>query len=165
MGAGKILTVLAALLTILGTYVFASFLMLPGYVGSGIGFILNLGDLFANADAYSTLLSLNIILYFLILVLFIIFLASGVLILTGLKNRFAGLIFSLFPLAIGLMFIFLVYTDILGIKTAFFTIFFTGEHYGNVFPILVSLGDLALGTYLMLGGGVLGVIGAFAGRD
>jgi len=63
------------------------------------------------------------------------------------------------------MFIFLAYTDFLGIKSAFFGIFFYGEHYGDFYPILVELGDLALGVYLLLAGGALGVLSVFMERD
>ena len=47
MAVGKILIILGALLTILGTYVFAVFLVFPGYVGSGLGFAMNLIDIIA----------------------------------------------------------------------------------------------------------------------
>ena len=165
MGSGKIVTILAALLTILGTYVFALYLFLPGAVGSGIGFIFNLGDLFGNASAFAAALSIDVIVFYLLVVIFIVFLASGVLQLVGIKTRIASFIFSLFPLGVGLMFIFLTYSDFLGIKSAFFALFFIGEHYGNFFPILVSLADLGLGVYLLLAGGVLGLVSAFLPRD
>jgi hypothetical protein len=63
------------------------------------------------------------------------------------------------------MFILVWYTEILGDKSEFFAIFFIGEQYGELFPFLVPLGDLALGTYLTLSGGALGVIGAILPRN
>ncbi|MFX0060432.1 MAG: hypothetical protein ACFE8J_19210, partial [Candidatus Heimdallarchaeota archaeon] len=121
--------------------------------------------LFEQAAAAAAAISTPIWLYYILLVVFIIFLAAGALQLIGIKSRVGAFIFSLFPLGVGLMFIFLAYTDFLGIKSAFFGFFFIGEHFGNIFPFLVPLGDLALGTYLLVGGGALGVISVFMERD
>jgi len=171
MGAGKVLLILGAILTILGTYVFAIY-GATGIVGSGIGFILNMigaglisPGLFAGADFYATGLGIEVWIFYILVIVFIIFLASGVLQFLGLKSRVFSFLFSLFALGIGLMFIFLTYTDILGIKSTFFAIFFIGEQYGNIFPVLVNLGDLALGAYFLIAGGALGFISAFMERD
>jgi len=159
LALGKLFIILGALLTILGTWVFATLLFFPGYVGSGLGFAMNLPSIIGvdpGADA---------VVFYLLLVLFIAWLASGVLQLIGLKSRIGGIIFSLIPLAIGLMLILLIYTDILGMMSAVFTLMTIGEQIGGFFPILVQLGDLALGTYFLLGGGVLGIIGSSMPRD
>lgn len=164
MGAGKIIALLGGIITLLGTYVFALY-GATGFVGSGIGFILNIPDLFTEAGTIAPLLSTPVWLFYIYLVIFIIFLASGVLQMATIKSRIVGFIFSLFPLGVGLMFIFLTYTDILGIKSLFFAIVFLGEQYGNVFPVLLNLGDLGLGVYLLLAGGALGLISVFMDRD
>ena len=171
MAVGKIFIILGALLSILGTYVFAIYGTV-GSVGSGIGFILNtfgggVADptLFAGSSTYASSLSIEVWLYYILLVVFLIFLAAGILQLIGIKSRIFGLIFSLFPLGVGLMFVFLVYTDFLGIKSLFFALFFIGEQYGNVFPIFIDLGNLSLGAYFLVGGGALGLIGSILPRD
>ncbi|MHA1234917.1 MAG: hypothetical protein ACTSQL_07505 [Promethearchaeota archaeon] len=159
MALGKIFIILGALLTILGTWVFATILFFPGYVGSGLGFAMNLPSIIGvdpGADA---------VVFYLLLVLFIAWLASGVLQLIGLKSRIGGIIFSLIPLAIGLMLILLLYTEILGMMSAVFTLMTIGEQIGGFFPILVPLGDLGLGTYFLLGGGVLGIVGSSMPRE
>ncbi|MEE9377872.1 MAG: hypothetical protein V3V33_07530 [Candidatus Lokiarchaeia archaeon] len=122
-------------------------------------------DLFTDAEALAILMDIPVALFYVYVVIFIIFLASGVLQMLSIRSRAVGLIFSLFPLGIGLMFILLVYTDILGITSSFFAMFFLGEQYGNVYPILVDLGTLDLGVYLLLAGGALGVICVFLERD
>ncbi len=164
MAAGKILTLLGGLLTILGTYVFALY-GVTGVVGSGIGFIQNIGELFGDADLYATSIDTPIWLFYIIMVLIIIFLVSGVLQMIGVQSRAVSLIFSLFPLGVGVMLMLLVYTDILGITSAFFTITFWGEQFGDVFPILIELGDLAIGVYILIAGGALGLISVFLERD
>ena len=159
MALGKIFIILGALLTILGTWVFATLLFFPGYVGSGLGFAMNLPSIITvdpGADA---------VVFYLLLVLFIAWLGSGVLQLIGLKSRIVGIIFSLIPLAIGLMLILLIYTEILGMMSVIFTLMTIGEQIGEFFPILVQLGDLGLGTYFLLGGGVLGIVGSSMPRD
>jgi len=159
LALGKIFIILGALLTILGTLVFATILFFPGYVGSGLGFAMNLPSIIGvdpGADA---------VVFYLLLVLFIAWLASGVLQLIGLKSRIGGIIFSLIPLAIGLMLILLLYTEILGMMSAVFTLMTIGEQIGGFFPILVPLGDLGLGTYFLLGGGVLGIVGSSMPRE
>jgi len=164
LALGKIFVILGALLSILGTYVFAIYGS-PGIVGSGIGFITNLPILFENADSIALGLGIGVLVYYMFLIIFLIFLASGILQLIGLKSKIAGLIFSLFPLGVGTMLLLTFYTDILGLKAFFFTIVFIGEQYGNFFPILVDLGGIGIGGYLILGGGVVGVISTFLPRD
>jgi len=164
LALGKIFIILGALLSILGTYIFAIY-GVTGSVGSGIGFITNLGTLFGNAASIAAGLGIEVIVFYLFVIIFLIFLAAGILQFIGLKSKVAGLIFSLFPLGVGIMLILTFYTDILGLKAFFFTIVFIGEQYGNIFPILVDLGGVGLGVYLILGGGVLGFIGSIMPRD
>ena len=159
MAVGKILLILGALLTILGTYVFAVFLVVPGVVGSGLGFAMNLPDIIGvdpGADAFA---------FYFMLVLFILWLVSGVLQLVGLKVRIVGLIFSLIPLAIGVIFLLFVYTEILGMMTFVFMLLTSGEHFGGFYPILVDIGTLGLGTYFLIAGGALGLVGSIMPRE
>ena len=157
--------IIAGIVTLLGTYVFAIYGVASVFAGSGIGFITNLGDLFANADAIALISGFDVWIIYLLAILFLIFLASGVLQILGVKSRVLGFIFSLFPLAVGAMIILLFYTDILGPTSGIFSLYFIGEHFGDFFPIIVNLGDVGLGAYLLVGGGVLGIIGTFLPRD
>jgi hypothetical protein len=173
MGAGKILAILAGLLTLVGTYVIAIYGFGTGYVGSGIGFLLNLfgigvasPGLFEGADAYALVLSLDVMIYWLLVVLFIIFLISGILQFIGVKSRIVGIIFSLFPLAVGIMFILIFYTEILGPISGFFALTFIGEQYGGLFPFMVDIGgSIGLGSFIILAGGALGLVSGFLPRE
>jgi len=163
MALGKIFIILGALLSILGTYVFAIFLFWPGVVGSGLGFALNIIDIFALDPA---LLGIDAIIFYLMLVIFIIWLASGVLQLVGLKSKIVGIIFSLFPLGVGIMFLLVFYTTILGPISGLFTLFTIGEHFGSFFPILVDIGaGTGLGAFFLVGGGTLGLVGSILPRE
>ena len=159
MALGKIFIILGALLTILGTYVFAVFGISATIVGSGLGFAMNLPTIIGIDPGTEA------VAFYFMLVVFIGWLASGVLQLVGLKSRIVGLIFSLFPLAVGLMFVLFIYTDILGLMTFVFMLFTSGNLIGGFYPILVDLGTLGLGTYFLIGGGALGLIGCLMPQD
>jgi len=163
MAVGKILIIIGALLTILGTYVFALFLFFPGVVGSGLGFALNLFDIFAIDPV---LLGADPIIFYLLLVVFVIWLVSGFVQLVGLKSKIVGIIFSIFPLFVGIMFLLVVYTTILGPMSALFILFTIGEHFGLAFPVLVDIGaGVGLGAFFLVGGGALGLVGSIMPRD
>jgi hypothetical protein len=166
MGAGKSLALIAGLLTLIGTYVVAIYGVAGVYAGSGIGFILNIPSLFADATTYASGLSIEVWLFYILVIVFIIFLAAGLLQIVFMKSRVLSILWSLFPLGVSLMFLLLVYTDVLGIKSAFFALFFIGEHYGGIYPFIVNVGsDLALGVYIILAGGVLGLVSGFLPRE
>lgn len=166
MTLGKLFALSAGTLTLLGTYLFAINIgSSPNTVGSGLGFVFSVPDLFTNAATHAGSLSIDLIIFYVLVVVFIIFLAAGLLQLIFAESTLLSLIISLFPLGIGLMFIFLTYTDFLGIKSDFFAAFFEGEHYADFYPILVPLGDLALGGYLITAGGALGLISVFMSRE
>ena len=163
MALGKIFVILGALLTILGTYVFAIFIFFPGVVGSGLGFALNLLDIIALDPS---LLGIDAIIFYIMVGLFVIWLASGLLQLAGLKSRIVGIIFSLVPLGIGIMFLLVFYTAILGPISGLFTLFTIGEHFGSFFPILVNIGGgMGLGAFFLIGGGVVGLVGCILPRE
>ncbi|MFX1500758.1 MAG: hypothetical protein ACFFDH_07315 [Promethearchaeota archaeon] len=164
MGAGKVLAFLGGVLTLVGTYVIA-IIGENHIVGSGLMFATKIPDLFKDADFWSLALDIPVALYYLYLVLFIIFLASGVLQMLSIQSRAVGFIFSLFPLAVSLMFILLLYTNILGTTSGFFAVFFIDDQYGDIFPFLVELGKVDLGAYLLLAGGILGILSVFIERD
>jgi hypothetical protein len=158
--ARTLLIVIAAILTLLGTFVFA---ILPGTLptlGSGLGFALNLPANFTFTPAPA-----DAIVYYLMLVLFIVWVASGVLQLVGLKSKLVGIIFSLVPLAIGVMLILIEYTTVLGAMSSFFFDMTAADQIGGFLPIYYELFGMGIGVYLLLGGGVLGVIGSSLSKD
>ena len=171
MESGKILAIIAGIITLLGTYVFA-LAGVSGYVSSGIGLIYgyynNLADLFLDSATYSS--GINPILYWVFIILFVIWLASGVLQFIGIKSRVAMFIFSLFPLTLGIVFMLAFYVPTVfgGISGPLYGLFYyssVGVQYGGFFPILVNLGDAGLGVYFLIAGGVLGIISVFLPRD
>ena len=90
MGAGKILVIIGALLSIVGTFVFALFDPDLDVLGSGLGYAVNIPILFENADNIALLSGLEVFIVYILLIVFIIFLAAGFLQLVGLKSRVVG---------------------------------------------------------------------------
>ena len=165
MASGKVFIVLGALLTIVGTYIFA-ISGVVGLVGSGIGFILNFFNLITNAVVYAGVVNVEVWLFYILLVVFAIFIISGGLQLIGIKSRAIGFVFSLFPLGVGVMFVLLFYTEILGSISSLLALFFTGGQIGNIFPILINIGGgTGLGAFFLIGGGLFGVISTFFLRE
>ena len=178
--ARVLLIVIGAVLTILGTYVFALFDALT-FPASGIGFIMNAfvgGNplfvfLFGSAPSfisdpalYAGVAGIEVWLFWILLIVFLIFCIAGILQLVGLKSRIVGVIFSLFPIGVGVMFLLLFYTTILGVISGSFGLFFIGESIGGFLPIFVDIGDgIGLGAFFLLGGGVLGLIGSALPKD
>jgi hypothetical protein len=162
MESGKLFAILGGILTILGTYIFAMYGVVASYAGSGIGFILNIPTLFSEADTIGPALYPQIWIYYVVLIIFIIFLAAGVLQIACMSSKALSFFFSLFPLGIGLWFLILTFIpDLLGYRSYFFLLVFGGDHFGSIFPFIINLGDAGLGIYLTLAGGVLGFISVF----
>lgn len=159
MAARSILIIFGAILTILGTFVFGLFPFFTA-VGSGLGFAINLPSMIVYDPGA------DVIVFYLLLVLFIAWLASGVLQFVGLKSKIVGVIFSLIPLAIGTMVVLLVYTEILGaMSLLLFLMTVNDVVFLGIFPILIEIADMGLGVYFLLAGGLLGLIGSFMSRN
>jgi hypothetical protein len=126
-----------------------------------------LGPSFISDPAtWAAMAGIDILIFWVLLVVFLIFCVAGVLQLVGLKSRVVGVIFSLFPLGVGVMFLLLFYTDILGTISATFAIFFVGESIGGFLPVFIDIGDfVGLGAFFLLGGGALGLVGSILPKD
>ena len=153
MGAGKILMILAGLITIVSTYLLSFYELLPGIYGWGVGAILFIDEAFTSGDAVVVVVE----------ILIVIFLISGILQFIGAKIRAIGFIGSLFVLGMFVYFMLIEFQLIS--STAIYALLFAGEAIGPI-PLHVSVGSFAgLGVYLLAGGAVLGLIGTFVGRD
>ena len=152
MGFGKILTILGALITIVATYVLAFYAFPPSY-GWGIGAWLNVVTIITSGDIMIIIIEIFIVL----------FLLAGLLQLIGLKSRAVGFIGSLLALG-GFIYFMLIEFSLIS-STAIYAFLFIGDALGPL-PFHISVGSFAsLGTYVLAGGAVLGIIGSFAGRD
>ena len=162
MGAGKILIVIGALLTLVSTF-FLTFgdTLFPDIYASGLGFVFNTPDVISDADGFAFLMGEEVMIVYILTIVYIVFLLSGILQLVGLASRVVAIIGSILPIAMGVL-ILLIYTEILDM--AQYTILFWREPIvDGILPFDLPLGAVSLGTYTLLAGGVLGLVGGILG--
>ncbi len=156
MGAGKVLCIIGGIITLLATYLFAFAPFIPGVSFYGIGFIQNIPALFQSGEILAIIMA----------IVFIIFMVAGVFIILGVKVRALAIIGSIFAIGVSVYFILTWY--VFGVLTEIgqFMIFFLNlDLFSGIIPLNIILGGLSLGTYLLLGGGVLGLIGGIMGPE
>jgi len=151
MGAGKVFCIIGGIVTLLATYLF-SFATPFLY---GIGFLLNIPTWFSTGN----------VLIIVMTIVFIIFLFSGLFIILGVKSRAIAIIGSIFAIVVSLYFILSLY-GVLPLEAAMFVALFThAPLVPGIIPVDVFLGGVSLGTFILLAGGILGLIGGIMGPD
>ncbi|MHA2008747.1 MAG: hypothetical protein ACXABO_16215 [Promethearchaeota archaeon] len=170
MGAGKILVLIGALLTLVSTF-FLSFFSTPfpgipvipgiGDYGWGIGFIFNLPNVLSDGASVASAIGADVMVVYIVSIVFIVFLLSGILQLIGLASRVVAVIGSIFPIVVGVL-ILLISFGILDYGN-YLTLFTYDAIAEGIFPFDLALGSVSLGTYTLLGGGVLGLVGGIMG--
>ncbi len=167
MAAGKVLSILVGILTIVATFVLSwvSVNVPPIYYAYGIGIIKNLPAMFTNADALGVTLEIPGFAIYIIAGIMIVFLLSGVFQLIGAKSRALAVIGSIFVLLIGIL-------TLLGIFSVVINVDWVTNIFGDSVPLIdgiipydLPLGPASLGLYILFAGGALGLIAGFMGRD
>ncbi len=155
MGSGKVFCIIGGLAALLGTFLFSFVNPAPGISLYGIGLYLNLIDIFTSGDILGIVIS----------VVILIFTLGGIFILIGIKSRGLAIIGSLFAILLS-VYMLLVFIFTLPIEISqYIFVFLEFDIVDGILPLAVPVGDLSLGTYLLLGGGVLGLIGGIIGPD
>jgi hypothetical protein len=166
---GKLLCILGGIITLIATYLFAWFVVdIAGtlYYGHGLGVLFSLPTTFADAATIAAGWGPDVPVFAIYIVggTLIFFLFSGVFIFLGVKNRVIPVIGAVMPLLIAIAALF-------GPSSAPPNLFdyirvFSGEAFvEGIFPINIVIGptlnnaSVSLGNYLLLGGGILGVLG------
>ena len=154
MGAGKILCIIGGLLVLVATYIltFSQFFTAYSY---GLGLIQNLGSIFAADDIVNIIFA----------IVFVIFLFSGFLLIIGVKSRATALIGSFLAIGMG-VYIILIYNSVLPFEFfSKFLFFIKLPLVVGIYPLHIAIGNLGLGTYVLLGGGAIGLIGGIMGTS
>lgn len=167
MASGKKLLIIAGILTLLATFVFswATFAFGEIHYLYGVGGIYNVIDIFTQGPKYyRSHLGLPEWAIYIIAIVVIWLVVSGLIQILGRKSRKIGIIGSIIPLIVGLI----ILLNVLGMP-------FTGalmrifQVFGASEPVIEGLIPLhivipgrveAFGLYLLLAGGILGLIGA-----
>lgn len=162
MGAGKVLVIIGALLTLISTFFLAFYEAASGDFGSGLGFILNIADIMANPGNYVSGQTMTV---YIVAIVYIVFLISGVLQLLGLASRVFAIIGSAIVLFASIMML-LVLLNILPVYADYITLFEQPAIVTGILPYNLPIGSMgSLGTYTLLAGGVLGLIGGILGTS
>ena len=161
MGAGKALAVIGGLLVIVATFLLSLFAS-GGQFASGINLVMNIMTLFTGAAE---------IMDWVFVVIFIIFLLSGIFILIGVKSRALAIIGAIVPLVLSI-FIILGPLGILADFYSYFDVMLGDQLVAGIIPYDLglwpsdaALGTVSVGTYILLVGGLLGLISGFMSRD
>ena len=160
MGAGKVLILIGALLTLVSTFFLAFYEAAGGDLGSGLGFIYNIADIMANPGNYASGQTMTV---YIVAIVYIVFLISGVLQLLGLASRVFAIIGSAIVLFASIMML-LVLLNILPVYADYITLFEQPAIVPGILPYNLPIGSMgSLGTYTLLAGGILGFVGGILG--
>jgi hypothetical protein len=168
MNAARILLLIGAILTLLSTFLFAFIYLGGDAYASGIGFIQSIEDIFENPSSYETVMDVPFYIVLILFFVFFIFILSGLFQIGGLWSRGLAFFGSILPIAFSIFIMLFVY-EIIDIDYGRFTIMFWEDAFvEDILPFHISVGEnagleLSLGTYLLLGGGALGFVGAILG--
>jgi len=165
MATGKILSLLAGIISIVATYLL-SWVSVPGpYYAYGIGVIKNLPAMFTDADTLGGILGVPGFSLYIVAGILIVFLISGIFQLIGMKSRVIGLIGSIFVLLIGILIF-------LGVLNIVINIDWVQYIFGDSVPIIdgiipydLPLGPASLGLYVLIAGGALGLVAGIIGPE
>ncbi len=160
MGAGKVFCILGGILTLAATYFF-SWANIGGLAYSNIySFFMNIGLIFQTGE----------VIWIILAIVFLIFAASGVLILIGVKSRVPAIIGAIFVIGVSVYILLVLFINFDMVTEAFYLATFGEALVPGIIPFDVPLHlqagvNVSLGLYLLLGGGVLGLIGGIMGSD
>lgn len=167
MGAGKTLAIVGGILVIVATYLLAWF-TINGKFAYGVGGIMSIPALFTDPWSFESTYNIDFWAFYIVGALIILFILSPIFMLVGAKSRGATAFGSILPLVIGLA----IVLDMFGIFTIPYLVdlldlFEYGSLYAPYIPYLFELDFLngSIGPYILLVGGLLGLISSFMERD
>ena len=163
MKAGQVLSIIAAIITLVACYIFywISYEYQEVYYINAIGFFKNIGDLFANPNSNALLTGLPLVFYYAFIVLFILLIASPILQLLGMKTRYGPLLGCIMPLLIGIMILLYALFGTLGLfMRALLMLGDMEPLVEDVFPFTIAIGGRSeyWGTYLLIAAGFFSLI-------
>ena len=165
MAAGKILSLLAGILSIVATYLL-SWVSVPGpYYAYGIGVIKNLPAMFTDADTLGGILGVPGFSLYIVAGILIVFLISGIFQLIGMKSRVIGLIGSIFVLLIGILIFLGVFNIVTNIDWVQYIFGDSVPIIDGIIPYDLPLGPASLGLYVLIAGGALGLVAGIIGSE
>ncbi|MFX0059074.1 MAG: hypothetical protein ACFE85_13710 [Candidatus Hodarchaeota archaeon] len=169
METGKLLSLIAGIIVIIATFMLTWFTV--GAANAyGIGLIKNISTYFTDADSIATSWGIPTFAIYIVGGCYLLFLTSGLLLLIGMKSRVIAIIGAFMPIALCIAIIF-GSMDIPPNLIDYVGVFLDTEPLlPGIIPFTLEIGPsnvatVALGTYILLAGGVLGFVSVFLERD
>ena len=169
MGTGKKLCVISGIITLAATFLFSWIALEIGaggtiYYANGIGIIKNLPAMFTDAESIGSTLEIPLVAFYILVVIFIIFLASGVLQILGMKHRAFVLVGTVVSLGIAIL-LMLSNVDVIDKANWVYYLIGTDEPLvENIIPITIfGLDTFDVGMYLLYAGGIVGIVASVYG--
>ena len=169
METGKLLSIIAGIITLVATYLF-SWIAIPigspptTFYSNGYGIIRNLPNMFTDADSIGSTLEIPGFAIYIIACLLIVFLASGVLQILGIKHRAFVAIGTFFSLGIAFI---LLFSTLEVIDTANWAYYILGSDepiVEDIIPLkILGLDVFDIGFYLLYAGGFIGIVASVYG--
>ncbi len=169
MGKRKILSLIAGIITLLATFLFSWYVVVGGdsklYYAGGLGIIKNLPAMFTDAQGLGTTLGIPFFALYIIAGIFILFLASGVLQILGMKSRVPLIIGTIISLVVGSL-IWLGSANIIDRVVWIENILGTETPLiKGIIPMnILGVDTIDIGTYLLYAGGIIGIVAAVSSR-
>lgn len=163
---GKALSIIGGILTLGATFILSWFKINGFSYAYGEGGIYQLLRMFTNTQKYGQTLGIPVWLVYVFAIVVILVLAAGILQLIGTKSLTAAIIGSLLPIIIGVI-ILLYAFNIIGSNIIQYLYLFRGTALvKGIIPFDYAIGWRfeSVGTYVLLAGGILGLIGGFKSR-
>jgi hypothetical protein len=172
MGAGKVLTIIGSILTLVGIYIF-NWVPESMFNMTGINGLMGIPDILDPSFAdFLILIGYESWMAYILLIVVILIAISGILSLIGIKAKALSLIGGLIPFAFGGIMI-IITLDLFDLGDAlnqFFGVLmllFAGTEpiVEGIIPFNVDFADMTLGPILIAVGGLLALISGFMSRD
>jgi len=167
MYVGKILSIIAGILTLIATFILSWVAIDSGgvvYYANGFGIIKNLPSMFTDTENLEAILDIPAFAFFIIAGVFIVFLAAGVLQILGVYHRAPVIIGTLVTLLVSIL-LFLGSTDVINKENWIVNILGTDEPLiEDIIPFkLFDVNQLDLGMFLLYAGGIVGLVASIYG--
>lgn len=169
MFTGKILSLVAGIITLVATFFFSWIAIEIGiggttYYVNGIGIMKNLPAMFTDAESLGNTLDIPVFAFYIIAGIFILFLASGVLQILGMKYRVFVIVGSAAALGIATLLL-LSEFDVVDRANWVYYILGTDEQLvENIIPLqILGLDTFDIGLYLLFAGGIVGIVASAYG--
>ena len=167
MYAGKTLSIIAGILTLLATFLFSWIAIDSGgvtYYANGFGIINNLSAMFTETENLEAILDIPAPVFYIIAGVFIAFLGSGILQILGIYHRAPVIIGTLITLLVATL-LFLGSADVINREDWVVNILGTDKPLiEDIIPYqLFDVNQLDLGMFLLYAGGIVGLVAAIYG--